>query len=91
MQNRIKRHFILAGEAATDGPGIVKNCEHKSVARALPSTSSGQTLPAHTLPYRMQHGQKRPRHTRYCWVVGGVLDGRSLRGATYGTFGSRVT
>jgi hypothetical protein len=29
MRYRIKRHFILAGEAARNGPGIVKNCEER--------------------------------------------------------------
>ncbi len=36
MQNRIKRHFILAGEAATDGSGIVKNCEQQKCGAGAP-------------------------------------------------------
>ena len=73
MQNRIKRHFILAGEAATDRLGIVKNCEQKCGAG---NSARACFYEAHAARAKV------PAPHNYCWAVGGVIDGRSLRGAT---------
>jgi len=68
MQYRIKRHFILAGEAATDGPGIVKNCEKKKCGAGTHARACLSLL-------QIDAGKSASATRLYCI-------GTSLRGAT---------
>src|SRR5216110_1021400 len=76
MQDPKIGHFILAGEISQDRVGIVKNCEGRLEMQT---------------PLSMKTAASACLQSSYCGCVDGVVDGKSFRGATYGTVGMRVT